>query len=150
MILDPYKPCDVARQSGGSTQIPSLAGYEPESVEIKVVGTEAIEPEDLEPRRIELDRNLGTDPYQLQGRLVRNSLTEDMDEFGKMVVKSQSYHQSQVHSDYDSAESIVDSDLEDGQLRKILASPLYIQGRAENSEPSRAPKASWNLEALDM
>ena len=28
MILDPYTPCDVPRQSGGSAQIPSLAGSE--------------------------------------------------------------------------------------------------------------------------
>ena len=31
-----------------------------------------------------------------------------------------------LHSDYDSAESIADSDLEDGELRKMLTSPLYI------------------------
>ena len=66
MILDPYIPCDVPRQSGGSTQIPSLTGYEPKSVENKAFDTEGIEPEDLEPRRIELDRNLGKDPYQSQ------------------------------------------------------------------------------------
>ena len=59
MILEPFIPCDVPRQSGGSTQIPSLTGYEPKSVENKAFDTEAIEPEDLEPRRIELDRNLG-------------------------------------------------------------------------------------------
>ena len=35
-----------------------------------------------------------------------------------------SYIQSQMHSDRDSAESIADSDPEDGELRKILASPL--------------------------
>ena len=29
MILVPYFPCDVRRQSGGSTQIPSLTGNEP-------------------------------------------------------------------------------------------------------------------------
>ena len=51
---DPCLPCDDSRQSGGSTQIPSLTGCEPK----------VIEPEDLEPRRIELDRNLGTDPSQ--------------------------------------------------------------------------------------
>ena len=110
MILDPYIPCDVPRQSGGSTQIPSLTGCEPKSVEFKNTDAEAIEPEDLEPRRIELDRNLGTDPYPLQERLYRNSLTEDMDEFGKVGAET-SYIQSQMHSDYDSAESIADSDL---------------------------------------
>ena len=81
MILDPYIPCDVPRQSGGSTQIPSLTGYEPKLVEVKAIETDAIELEDLEPRRIELDRNLGKDLYQLQIRFMRNSITEDMDEF---------------------------------------------------------------------
>ena len=72
-VLDPYLPCDVPRLSGGSTQIPSLTGYEPRSVEIKAIETEAIEPEDLDPRRIDLGRNLGTDPYQRQERFMRNN-----------------------------------------------------------------------------
>ena len=120
MNLNPQIPCGGPRHSGGSTQIPSLTGYEPKSVEIKAIDTEAIEPEDLEPRRIELDRNRGTDPYQLQERFMRNPLTEDMDEFGK-VGAEMSYLQPQMHSDYDSAESSADSDLEDGERRKMLA-----------------------------
>ena len=71
-----------------------------------------IEPEDLEPGRIVLDRNLGTGPYQTQERFMRNSITEDEDELGKVGV-GMSYIQSRMHSDYDSAESIADSDLED-------------------------------------
>ena len=63
MIYNPYIPCDVPWQSGGSTQIPSLSGHEPNVVEFKDIETEAIKPEGLEPRRIELGRNLGTDPY---------------------------------------------------------------------------------------
>ena len=59
---------------------------------------------------------------------MRNSIVEDMDEFGK-VGAEMSYLQSQMHSDYDSAESIADPDLEDGELRKMLASPLYMQSR---------------------
>ena len=47
-----------------------------------------IEPGDFEPRRIELDRNLGTDPYQIQDRSVRhnyqNPIAEDVEEFGKV------------------------------------------------------------------
>ena len=43
---DPYLLCEDPRLSGGSTQIPSLTGYEPK----------VIEPEHFEPRRIELDR----------------------------------------------------------------------------------------------
>ena len=125
MVLDPYGPCDVPRQRGGSTQILSLAGYEPKSVEIITVETEAIDPEDLEPRRIEPGRNLGTDPYQIQERYMINS-TEDKGEFGKVGAET-SYLQSQIHSDYDSAESTADSDLEDGELRKMLASPMYMK-----------------------
>ena len=53
-----------------------------------------------------------------------------------------SYFQSQMHSDDDSAESIEDSDLENGELRKMLASPLYRQDREDcssnftNADPS--------------
>ena len=46
-----------------------------------------------------------------------NSITEDVDEFVKVGAET-SYLQSQMHSDYDSAESIADSDLEDGELTK--------------------------------
>ena len=119
MILDPYIPCDVPWQSGGSTQIPSLTGYEPRSVEINAIDT-SDGPEDLEARRIQLDRNLETDPYhpyQIQERFTRSKfpklITKDKDEFGKVGAQT-SFFQSQMHSDYDSAESTADSDLEDG------------------------------------
>ena len=148
MILSPKIPCDVPRQSGGSTQIPSLTGNGPKPVEIKAIETEAIEPEDLEPRRIELDRNLGTDPYQLQERFMSNSFIEDMDEFGKVGVDIPCV-QSRTHSDFDSAECIADSDLEDGELRKMLASPLYTHSR-EDCESSRMPIALGKLAALSQ
>ena len=145
LVHDEYLPCDVPRQSVGSTQIPSLTGYEP-----KLIETEAVKPEDLKPRKIDLDRNLGTDPYQIPERLMRsnfqNLITEDMDEFGK-VGAEMSYVQSQMHSDFDSAESIADSDLEDGELRKMLASPLYVRSR-EDCESSRIPTASVKLAAM--
>ena len=60
---NPYLPCEDTRQSGGSTQIPSVTSYEPK----------VIEPEDLEPRRIEIDRNLGTGLYQTQERIMGNN-----------------------------------------------------------------------------
>ena len=95
---DPYTLRD-SRWSGGSTQIP-------------------IEPEDFEPRRIELDRNLGTEPYETQERMMvdnyQNPIIEDQDEFGKVGVEL-SHLQSKIHSDYESAASIADSDLEDGE-----------------------------------
>ena len=77
---------------------------------------------------------------------MKNSITEDMGEFGK-VGAEKSYLQSQVRSDHDSAESIADSDLEDGELRKMLASPLYMQSR-EDCESSRMPIAPGKPAAL--
>ena len=144
MILDPYIPCDVPRQSGGPTQIPSLTGYEQKSFEIKAIDTEAIEPEDLEPRRIELDRNLGTDPYQLQERLVRNSITEDMDKFGK------SWCSDVLPPVTDAFRSRLSGEHcrpEDGELRKMRASPLFVQSR-EDCESSRMPIAPERPAAL--
>ena len=58
-----------------------------------------------------------------------------------------SYFQSQMHSEYDSAESIADSELEDGELRKMLVSPLYLQSR-EDYESSRMPVAPVKPAAL--
>ena len=117
-------------------KIPSLTGYEPKSVETKATDTESIEPEDLEPRRIELERNLGTDPYQIQERFMRNARDGDMDEFGKVGAETPCL-QSQMHFDYDSQRRALQTpDLEDGELRRMLASPLYMQSR-EDHESSR-------------
>ena len=77
---------------------------------------------------------------------MRSSITEDMDQFGK-VGAEMSHIQSQMHSDYDSAESIADSDLEDGELRKMLASPLKMQSR-EDCETPRMPIAPRKPAAL--
>ena len=87
-------------------------------------------PKTSSPEELSLTGSLGTDPNQIQERFVRSSLTEDVDEFGK-VGADVSYFQSQMHSEYDPAESIADSDPEDGELRKMLASPLYLQNLLE-------------------
>ena len=76
----------------------------------------------------------------------QNPVTEDVDEFGK-VGAEMSYLLSQMHSDDDSAESIVDSDLEDGELRKMLDSPLYRQDR-EDCRLSRIPTAPGKPAAM--
>ena len=100
-----------------------------------------IQSDDLESRRIELDRNLGTDPHQTPERILRdhyqNPITEDTDEIGKVSVEMP-HVQSKIHSDYDSAESIADSDLEDGELRKMLASPLYVKTHRFRETRSRS------------
>ena len=81
---------------------------------------------DLQPRRIEIDRNIGTDPYQIPERILgddyQNPITVVTDETENFDV-DRSYVQSRIHSDYDSAESNADSD-----LGKMLASPLYAYG----------------------
>ena len=59
-----------------------------------------------------------------------NQIIDDQDDREEIGVKPLFYSQSA----YDSAGSIAtppDSDLEDEQLRKMLASPLYIQQRDE-------------------
>ena len=122
VVHDPYLPCEDPRQGGGSTQIPSPTGYDPKVIEL----------EDLEPRRIELG-----DYYQ-------NPLAEHMEEFGKVGGETSYLLQSQMHSECDSAESIADSDLEDGELRNMLASPLFLREREDNSGSSRRPTASGN------
>ena len=68
---------------------------------------------DLQPGRIELDQNVGTDPYQIPERILgddyQNPITEDTEETGKFGVDVP-HVQSRTHSDYDSAASIADSD----------------------------------------
>ena len=85
---------------------PSLTGYEQQDgLSSKDIDAEAIEPEDLEPRRIELDSNLG--------RQIRIKSTKDLREVLSLkiwmnlekVVAGVSYLQSQMHSEYNSAES---------------------------------------------
>ena len=76
----------------------------------------------------------------------RNPITEDMDEFGKVGAET-SYLQSQMNSHYDSAESIADPDLEDGELRKMPASPLKRQNR-EDCTSSRMPTAPGKPAAM--
>ena len=60
------------KEGAKNPQLASIEGGMPQAVfRESWKDTEAIEPEDLEPRRTELDRNLGTDLYQSQERLVR-------------------------------------------------------------------------------
>ena len=77
---------------------------------------------------------------------MRSSLTQNVNEFGKVGAETSNL-QSPMHSDYDSAESIADSDLEDGELRQMQASPLYMESR-EDCESSRMPIAPGKPAAL--
>ena len=77
-----HLPCDDPRQSDSSTQTSIPAGHEPKIIETEA-GSNASEPKDLEPKGIELDRNLGIDPYQIQeifmGENNQNPITEDVE-----------------------------------------------------------------------
>ena len=86
----------------------------------------------MRPKWIELNRILVK---------TQNLIIYDQDDSEEIGVKKLSYSQSLVHSAYDSAESIAtppDSDLEDEQLRKVLASPLFVREREENEGQARA------------
>ena len=68
------EPLQDPRQSGGYPKSASPTGYEPKITQS----------DDFEPRRIELDRNIGTDPYQMsertQGGDYQHLITEDTEE----------------------------------------------------------------------
>ena len=102
----PFIHCEDPRRDGTSSESHSSTGYE--------------------PKRIELNRIL-VNP--------QNQIIDDQEVFEEMGVKPLTYSQSLIHSAYDSAESMAtppDSDLEDEQLRKTLASPLFLRERGEN------------------
>ena len=67
------------RRSGGYTESASPTGYEPQ-ITLS---------DDFEPRRIELDRNLGTVPYQIPERILgddyRNPITEGTLRLGSLM-----------------------------------------------------------------
>ena len=66
---DERSHCDDLRQRVAVSRRQShLQVKSPNSWRLRSNDSEAISPEDLEPRRIELDSNLGTDPYQIHER----------------------------------------------------------------------------------
>ena len=106
---------------------------------------------DLQPKRIELDLNVGQIRVKFRYSIfwemtIKIFITEDTEETRNFDV-DMPFVQSRIRSDYDSAESIADLDLEDGDLRKMLASPLYVHGRGEKYGSSHKPTASGKPEA---
>ena len=109
----PFIHCEDPRRDGTSTEFHSSTDYE--------------------PKRIERNRIL-VNP--------QNQIIDDQDDIEEIGVKTLSYSKSLIHSAYDTAESIAtqpDSDLENEQLRKVLASsPPYAREREENEGQARA------------
>ena len=91
-----------------------------------------------EPRPV-----IGYEPKQLAENKDHRHFTEDkqLTEHEDFRVKRLSFHQSTTASTYDPAESIAtplpESDLDDEQLRALLASPLYSQEREPSAERSQ-------------
>ena len=89
-------------------------------------------PQVLSPKRTELNKIL-VNP--------QNQTIDDQDDIEEIGVKKLSNSESLVHSTYDWAESTAtppDFDLDDDQLRKMPASPLYIRKREENEGQAQA------------
>ena len=84
----------------------------------------------------------GYEPKQLAENKDYKHFTEDrqLTEHEDLCVKPLSFHQSTTATTYDSAESIATplpgSDIDDEQLRALLASPLYLQEQEASAERS--------------
>ena len=59
LVDDPYLPCDVPRQGGGSTQIPSLTGCEPKPIEFKNMRLKRSSLKNWSPEKLSLTGILG-------------------------------------------------------------------------------------------
>ena len=126
-IFRPYFPslsCSTSAPSGldqDTLRDPRWSGRYTKSASPTRDEPKLIQSDDYELQGIELDRNIGTDAYQIPERILgddcQNLITEYTEETGKFGV-DMPYVQSRIHTDYDSAESIADSDLEHGELRK--------------------------------
>ena len=111
-------------QSGGNSQTTTPTGYEPKDL----ATVSRIEAYSGDPYQVnDVQEEVGEEDH-------RAPTTEDVEEFGEIGThgvpdskqSGTSHFQSQMHFD-DSVESIADSDLEDGELQKMLSSPLYAQ-----------------------
>ena len=110
--LRAHKPCEDRRpqRSGALAEPRLLTGYEPKQLA-----------EDQDYKHFTGD----------------GQLTEHQD----LRIKPLSFHQSITASTYDSAESIAtrhpESDIDDEQLRALVASPLHLQERESSAERSQ-------------
>ena len=118
-------------QSGGNPRTTTSTSYEPK----ELATVSRIEAYSGDPYQLhDVQENFGEEDH-------RAPITEEEGEFGEIgtagvldsKLSEKSYFQSQMHFD-DSAESIADSDLEGGELKKMLTSPLYAQKASEKPD----------------
>ena len=110
-------------QSGGNPLTTTPTGYEPKELATVSRISAIIDPCQF----FDAQKEFGERDH-------RAPITEEVKEFGEIgthslldsQISETSYLQSHMHFD-DSAESIADSDLEDGELQKMLTSPMYAQ-----------------------
>ena len=111
-------------QSGGNPRTTTPTGYEPKELET----VSRIEAYSGEPHQhFDVQEKVGEEYH-------RAPITIEVEEFSEIgmaalpdsKVSETSHFQSQMHFD-DSSESTADSDLEEGELQKVLTSPLYAQ-----------------------
>ena len=107
-------------QSGGNPRTTTPTGYEPK--ELATVSRVEAYPGD--PYQLyDVQKEVGEQDH-------RAPITEEVMGFGESLLDSEisetSYFQSQMHFD-DSVASVADSDPEDGELQKMLTSPLDAQ-----------------------
>ena len=111
-------------QSGGNTRKTTPTGFEPK----ELATVSRIEAYSADPNQLhDVQENFGEEDH-------RAPITEEVKELAEFRtaglpgshLSETSYFQLHIHFD-DSAENIADSDLEDGELQKMLTSPMYAQ-----------------------
>ena len=110
---------------------------------------------DLQPRKIELDGNIGTYPHQIPERILgddcQNPITEDAEETGKFDV-DMPHVQSTMHSDYDSVENIAVAsqrvDYESSRKPTTSGKPEAINNTEERASANRTQADDFRRESF--
>ena len=110
-------------QSGGNPRTTTPTGYEPKELTVSRIEDFSGDPFQL----YDVQEKVGEEDH-------RAPITEEVEEFREIgtaglpniKIPETSYFQSQMYFD-DSVESSADSDLEDGELQKMLTSTLFAQ-----------------------
>ena len=138
VIFDPCLPCDVPRQSGRSTQT-------------QIVWDQSHRDRSGRAWRPRAQKNWAWKKYwdrsvSNTGKFVRNSITEDVEEFGKLLQRrpTSSHRCIPIMTQRRALQTRI---MKMANYEKLLASPLYTQSRGD-CKPSRVPTAQGKLDAM--